>query len=190
MSKIWLSSDLHFNHNKQFLYGPRGFKSIDEHDATIIDEWNKIVDPLDMVYILGDLWLGDNEIGAAHFQMLNGIKHVVWGNHDTDTRKKIVSKMDDVEVLGYASVLKYKHWRFYLSHYPTITSNYDDLDRLLKDRTINLCGHTHTKDKFVDMHKGLIFHVEMDTNNNKPVLLDDIIEDLKEYDKKVRGMLL
>jgi hypothetical protein len=31
------------------------------------------------------------------------------------------------------------------------------------------------------MDKGLIFHVELDTNNNKPWLLDDIIKELKEY---------
>lgn len=186
MSRIFVTSDLHLGHPKGFLYEPRGFSSIDEHDAAIIDEWNKTVDPLDDVYVLGDLWLGDNFHGSSCFEMLNGIKHVVWGNHDTDTRKEIVSKMDDVEVLGYASMLKYKHWHFYLSHYPTITSNYDDLDRPLKARVINLCGHTHTKDKFLDMHKGLIYHCEVDSHCNKPALLDDIIEDLKEYDKKVR----
>lgn len=34
--KIWFTSDLHFGHNKSFLYEPRGFNSIEEHDATII----------------------------------------------------------------------------------------------------------------------------------------------------------
>ena len=34
-----------------------------------------------------------------------------------------------------------------------------------------------------NMDKGLIFHCEMDTNNCCPWLLDDIIEDIKNYMK-------
>ena len=54
----------------------------------------------------------------------------------------------------------------------------------LKKKLINLCGHTHTDNKFKDMDKGLIYHVELDAHNNKPVLLDDIIDDLKNYTKE------
>jgi hypothetical protein len=31
------------------------------------------------------------------------------------------------------------------------------------------------------MDKGLCYHVELDAHNNYPVLLDNIIEDIKEY---------
>lgn len=33
---IYLTSDLHFGHNKEFLYKPRGFNSIEAHDEQII----------------------------------------------------------------------------------------------------------------------------------------------------------
>jgi calcineurin-like phosphoesterase family protein len=78
-----------------------------------------------------------------------------------------------------AIFLKYNKYHFYLSHFPTICSNYDDEG--LKHCMIGLCGHTHTKDPFLDMDKGLIFHTEVDTNNCYPWLLDDIIEKTKEY---------
>ena len=40
---IWFSSDLHFNHDKDFCYGPRGFQSIEEMNTEIIKRWNSPV---------------------------------------------------------------------------------------------------------------------------------------------------
>jgi calcineurin-like phosphoesterase family protein len=34
--KIWFTSDTHFGHQKEFIWGPRGFKSSKEHDEAII----------------------------------------------------------------------------------------------------------------------------------------------------------
>ena len=56
---IFFTSDWHIGHNKTFLYSPRGFQSIEEHDEVIITNCNKIVKPDDELWILGDLALGD-----------------------------------------------------------------------------------------------------------------------------------
>ena len=74
-----------------------------------------------------------------------------------------------------AERIKYKNYNIFLSHYPTLTANHDN-GKSLKHKTINICGHSHTKDPFADWDKGCIFHAELDTNNNKPWLLDDIIK--------------
>lgn len=178
--KIYMTSDLHLGHDKNFLYAPRGFKNIYEHDETIIKNWNSVINPEDHVYILGDLMLGDNEHGRKCLSQLKGHLHIVFGNHDTDTRKEIYSNLWNVdEICGYATMLKYKKWSFYLSHYPSRTSNYDDFIR--GKRIINICGHTHTADKFYDFKDEMIcYHVELDAHNNTPILLDQIIEDLKK----------
>jgi calcineurin-like phosphoesterase family protein len=184
MNKIWLTSDWHFNHDKPFIYEPRGFTNIEEMNETIIKIHNSMVDYDDDVYCLGDCMLGDNELGLKCIKSLKGKIHIIRGNHCTDTRIELYKTCDNViEVLGYANILKYMGYHFYLSHYPTLTSNYDD-NKLLKRRVINLCGHSHTKDKFIDMDKGLIYHVELDAHQNKPVLIDDIIEDIKNYIKE------
>ena len=65
-----------------------------------------------------------------------------------------------------------------MSHYPTITSNHD-YNKPLNKRLINLCGHTHTKDKFADWDKGIIYHVELDAHNNTPVNIEEIIKDIE-----------
>ncbi len=184
MNKIYLTSDLHFCHNREFLYEPRGFSSVHEMNEQIIKNFNGVVDWTDDLYILGDCFLNNNEEGMSYMRRLPGKKHIIWGNHDTVARQELM-ELEGFDCLGYANTLKYNGYHFYLSHYPTLTSNYD-IDKPLKRRMINLCAHSHTKDKFQDFDKGLIFHVELDTNNCYPWLIDDIITNIKEkiYEKE------
>lgn len=177
---IYLTSDLHLGHHQPFLYEPRGFKTIEEHDQQIVKNWNEVIKENDEVYCLGDIMLNDNKNGINLWNQLNGQKRIILGNHDTDSRIELLSDCCNTTILGYANVLKYQGYHFYLSHYPAIVSNYD-ANKPLKIRTINLCGHTHTKDKFSDIDKGLIYHCELDAHNNYPKPIDEIIQDIKEY---------
>lgn len=174
---IYLSSDLHFCHNKDFIYKPRGYEDIDEHDIDIIKRFNSIVTEEDDVYLLGDYMLTDNEKGMKYINQLKGHLHFLLGNHDTSARKELLQSKPCSTMEGYATVIKYKGWSFYLSHYPTITSNYDE-KAPLKRRVINLCGHTHTKNRWCDWDKGLIYHVELDAHDCYPVSIEKIINDL------------
>lgn len=175
---IYLVSDLHFGHNRIYVVNSRGFKTIEEHDEAIISNWNSVVTEDDDVYILGDCMLIDSDNGYKCLSRLNGRIHLVRGNHDTDAKMKFYDKLG-IDYCGYATIIKYKHYHFYLSHYPTICSNYSDSG--LRNCIINLCGHTHTTDRFIDMDKGLIYHCELDAHNNKPISIDYIIEDIKKY---------
>ena len=180
MSNIWVSSDLHLGHSKNFIYEPRGFESVQEHDETIIKNWNELVSPDDDVYLLGDLMLNDNEHGMKCLGRLNGRLHLIRGNHDSDERWKLYAdSWNVVELCGWATQLRISKQSIFLSHYPTITSNCD-VEKPLKARVLNLCGHSHTKDPFADWDKGLIFHCEMDSNNCKPWNYEDIIKKVKE----------
>ena len=74
---IYFTSDLHFGHNREFIWGPRGFKSSWEHDETIVKNWNSLITEEDDVYILGDLMLGDNAAGyiqSITLQSWTGLK--------------------------------------------------------------------------------------------------------------------
>ena len=176
---IYVTSDLHFCHNKSFIYEPRGFKNVYDMNEEIIKNWNKIITPEDDIYILGDIMLNDDTAGLACLHQLNGKLHIAWGNHDSENRKpKIVDSWNVVET-DYIFVIKYQKYTVYLSHYPTVTSNYD-VDKPLKARIINLCGHTHDEDPFCDWNKGLIYHCELDAHNNQPILLDNIIKEIKD----------
>ena len=76
-NKIWFTSDIHFGHQKEFLWGPRGFESSLEHDEAIIRNWNSVVDYDDDIYVLGDLMLGDNDYDIKCINR-------PWDDHDPD----------------------------------------------------------------------------------------------------------
>lgn len=173
MSKIFVTSDLHLGHNKDFIYKPRGFSSVEEHDETIISNWNNTVSESNEVYVLGDLTFNNNE---NKLFLLNGKIHVIKGNHDTKNKIREYLKNPNIVEITDAKRIKYNKHHFYLSHYPTLTSNFDTNKDNIE---INLCGHLHTKNKFYDIEKGYIYHVELDAHNCFPILLDTVIEDLK-----------
>ena len=177
--KTWFTSDLHLGHDREFIWKPRGFNSVYEMNETIIKNWNSVVNPKDDVYVLGDLMLGDNENGRKLLCKLKGNLHIILGNHDSDVRQEIYDNLYNVVEITYVTIVKYNNYKFYLSHYPTITSSYDE-NKPLKAKVINLCGHTHTEDKFKDWDKGLIYHVELDAHNNELVNINRIINDIKE----------
>lgn len=190
--RIFVTSDTHFGHDREFLYGPRGFSSIKESDSEIIKRWNEVVGPNDIVYLLGDIMLNDNENGIGCLSCLNGNIKIILGNHDTDNRIKIYKELElhsngRIEVLGFADIIKYKKYRFYLSHHPTFTSNLDDRDSI-RSHLINLFGHTHQKTKFYQ-EIPFMYHVGLDAHNCYPVSLDQIIEDIKNEAQKCLDQL-
>ena len=144
---IYFTSDLHFGHDKDFIYKSRGFNSIEDHDNTIIENWNNIVTEDVDIYVVGDLMLGDKEYGLNCLKRLKGKIHIVVGNHDTTNKIDLYStKLNNVVEIKPIIILKYNKYKFYLSHYPTITSNLEKDS--LKDCLINLYGHTHQTTKF------------------------------------------
>ena len=176
MGKIFATSDLHFCHNREFIWGARGFKSIEEHDAEIIKRWNEVVTAEDDVYILGDLMLGDNAHGIHCLSQLNGKLHILTGNHCTSARQKLYHTLENmVEFCGYATTIKYKKKQLYLSHYPTITSN---MEANPHQAVFNLYGHTHQTTNFYN-GQPFMYHVGVDSHNCYPVLLDDVITEIK-----------
>lgn len=173
---IYFTSDLHFNHDKDFIYKPRGFDNISEMNEAILKNFKETISPEDDLYILGDIFLGELEPGLELFKQLPGKIHIVWGNHDTNNRIKNIINCDNVvEVIGYAGMIKYKKQMFYLSHYPTLTDNYDT-DRPLKQRVLCLAGHTHLEEKFDNCGS---YNVAVDAHNCFPVSIDEILEDFK-----------
>lgn len=181
--KIWFTSDTHFGHIKDFLWSPRGFNSIEEHDEVVIKNWNELVNPEDEVYHLGDVMLNDNEHGLKCINRLNGKIHLIVGNHDTNTKIELYKQCPNIVSIDYAKEIKIGKNYFWLCHYPTITANYDDNKPWAK-HLINIYGHTHQTEKFYKVKETLeinpyMYCVCLDAHNNKPVELNEIIEDIK-----------
>ena len=179
MSRVFVTSDTHFCHDRDFVWGKRGFESVEAMNAAIIKNWNSVVKPEDTVFLLGDVMLNNNEEGLRCLKQLNGTIFIAIGNHDTTERIVLYEQCHNVEAVEFAFRLKGDGFNLYLSHYPTKTSNCDG-DKPLKRRVINLCGHVHTDDPLIELNNGeLIYHCEMDAHNCTPVLLSDILDEIK-----------
>lgn len=172
---IWLTSDLHFNHDKEFIWKARGFNSVQEMNSTILCRHNQVVKPEDTVYILGDLMLGQNAEQALDLiKALNGQKIIIRGNHDTDRR---VGMYKDCGWAVYdALTFKHNGYHFYLSHYPTLTGNLEK--ESLKQCTLNLFGHTHQQENFF-YDLPYMYHVGVDSHACYPVSIDKVIDDMR-----------
>lgn len=180
----YITSDTHFCHDKDFCYKPRGFSSIKEMNEGIIERWNSVVKPYDIVYHLGDICLNDSVKGAKCISKLNG--RIVWfrGNHDTVNKiDYILRHCDNIQLWeglnsSYSTVVKMNNMQCYLSHYPTLVANYDE--KHFTQHTINFHGHTHQKQNFIFYDNPFIYHVGVDSHNCFPIPLEQAIDDVRQ----------
>lgn len=183
---IYLTSDFHFNHDKEFIYKSRGFNTIEEMNIAIISNFNNIISSEDDVYILGDLCLGkDLEKNKKLISSLNGNLHIIRGNHDTDNKIEMYKECPNVVEIENALYFKYNNYHFFFSHFPCLSGNLSK--ESLKQLVLNLYGHTHQTTKLFNDSVPYMYHVGVDAHNCKPILLDDIIEEMKIQYEKVKN---
>lgn len=179
MSNIWFTSDYHFNHNKDFIYKERGFENIKDMNETLVQKHNALVHPDDIVYVFGDIVMGDVYEGAQYVKRLNGHLRIVKGNHDTNNKIKIlVYECGNIERMADALVHNIgKAKDFFLCHYPVLCG-----DNNSKHKVISIHGHTHSKLIFPPSDSQmLMYNIAVDAHNNSPVSQEEIIADLKNH---------
>jgi calcineurin-like phosphoesterase family protein len=82
-------SDLHLNHDKEFLWGARGFRSNQEHLDFIFDNWSDNIDSDTVVLNLGDSCFGDKD--SVVFNRLLRMPYrsmvILGGNHTSGFKR-------------------------------------------------------------------------------------------------------
>jgi calcineurin-like phosphoesterase family protein len=120
---LYFTSDTHFGHKNILKYSKRPFSSIEEHDESLIVQWNAVVRPEDTIYHLGDFGLAHKDYLKRILRRLNGNKHFIRGNHDKtidtqkDLRDMFVSYQDYKEIYGP------EKQKIILFHYPIASWN-------------------------------------------------------------------
>ena len=149
-------------------------------NEALVENWNKVVKSNDDVYHLGDIALSDTTAAILYIQRLNGKIHWLRGNHDSDNRQlEIVWHCPNIVEFGkWANILKDGKRRIYMSHYPTLTSNYDE--KHFSQHVLSLHGHTHQRTNWLDPKNPFLYHVGLDSHNNTPVHIDEVITDIRQ----------
>ena len=130
MSIVRFIADLHLSHAN--MATRRGFSTVEEHDEHIIAKWNSVVNKRDVTYILGDVTM-EKSSPYPLLDRLNGIKHIVLGNHD---RRQDTKKLFDYAE-SIAGMIQYKG--IFLTHCPIHS------DELNYGIVKNIHGHIHDK---------------------------------------------
>lgn len=81
-TKVFFTSDTHFNHKNILAYCSRPFDSIEKMNEAIIANWNNKVPVDGIVFHCGDFALGGSEAWHKILSRLNGQIHLILGNHD------------------------------------------------------------------------------------------------------------
>lgn len=111
-------ADLHFGHTNVLSFDCRPFKTIEQHDLTLINNWNNAVGITDDVWILGDIsWHGATRTNEI-LQGLNGKKHLIVGNHDGKLIKNRELQHEFIEICDYKELDIGDGKIVVLSHYP------------------------------------------------------------------------
>lgn len=144
MRDIWVISDTHLFHENILKFKDSsgnlirpGFSDVDEMNLYILEQWNSVVKPGDIVYHLGDVFMGDKDEFKKLWPKFNGRKRLVVGNHD------------DIRFLGSGGFFqKILMWRQFtelgllLSHVPIHHSSLVRNDKELHC----VHGHVHQND--------------------------------------------
>lgn len=154
---VFFIADTHFKH-KNVLKFRTQFKSLEEHDETIIQNWNKVITKKKhIVWVLGDMFFAnkDSYFGLVDILCrLNGTIRIISGNHDN-------IKFYPTDMLWNGIWKKYGYW---LTHAPI----HPDELRNAK----NIHGHVHSKTIPDDRY----INVSCENINYTPISLEQIRE--------------
>lgn len=175
-------ADPHFGHKNILKLSNRPFDTIEEHDKTIIDNWNRVVKPTDEIYILGDLTMSrDGKNVNKLLSQLNGVKYLIKGNHESYLEDKNFDQSNYQWVKDYYE-MNYQGVKFVLCHYPILEWNG------FYRKSIHLYGHVHNtrQDYFESVLSERAKNVGVDIINFEPISIDTLISEIynKEGDDK------
>ena len=176
MSKFFVTSDQHFNHENIIKYCNRPFSSVEEMNEEMIKRWNTVVSKDDTVFVLGDFFMGRLTEIKDILLRLNGHIMLVEGNHDKDNKIATMTSYGNIKNLGPLFSMNYRGIDIVMGHYP-IDFDLRDMVSKTSKKMVFLYGHIHNlAPKGLD--RGCFYHVGVDTNDFTPVDLDSIIDEV------------
>lgn len=165
MSKKFVTSDHHFFHESIIRNCRRPFPDVATMNAVMVERWNSIVAPNDIVYYLGDMFYkGHRHECEKILDQLHGQIYFVVGNHD-----KLASRFKN-RFKFWGDMLEIKHdgETVVLCHYAMRVWNNSF------HGSYHLYGHSHGQMK-EDPHS-LSFDIGVDCWDFYPVSLEVVFE--------------
>lgn len=162
---VFFTADTHFGHDGLIRHGYRTFPSVASMDEMLIANWNNRIMPRDTVWHLGDFTLAGAEAAAGYLSRLNGKIHLVWGNHDRNSVRRLPRWASS----QYATEISVDGHKITLCHYAMRVWNHCHRGSLM------LHGHSHGSLPGTSQS----LDVGVDTWRFRPVTLDEVLERMR-----------
>ena len=180
-SNVYFTSDTHFQHGNIIKFCNRPYSNVEEMNNAIIENWNSVVGPNDIVFHLGDFaWSGSWHKGL---DKLIGKIYLILGNHDIVDFKN--SYQEKFEGFSQQICINIEGQRVLLNHFPILC---------YPDKCWQLFGHCHTvksNNTGSDFNKlsnlsPTQYEVGVDFNDYRPISWKEIKEKIQfQVDNKV-----
>jgi calcineurin-like phosphoesterase family protein len=166
MSKKFFTADHHFGHENIIKHCKRPFADVEEMNRVMVERWNAVVGPNDIVYHVGDIAYKFSRTDLRKIrEQLNGQIYLVPGNHD-----KVALEMRDAwKLLPQCAEVSIgsPRQRIVLCHYALRVWN------LSFHGAWHLYGHSHGT--LPDNPHSLSFDVGVDCTNFTPMSEEEVI---------------
>ena len=170
--RTFITSDLHWGHTNIMKFCPesraRFRNDVDYMNQAMVKEWNDLIEPEDLVYILGDVAFLPAQKAAETVNRLNGTKILVEGNHDRKALNDPTFRNCFKEVHKYLDI-NYNGTKVVMFHYPIC--EWDQMHR----GSVHFHGHLHGGTS--GMEKFRCRDMGMDATGMIAVTMEDAIKD-------------
>ncbi|WP_455490311.1 metallophosphoesterase [Granulicatella sp.] len=174
-SMQYFIADTHFFHDNIILNCDRPFANVEEMNKTIIANWNATVNKNDEVYVLGDMFFRADDIKEINntLKQLNGIKYLIYGNHDDYINHPDFDTSAFIFIKSYYTFKQNKR-KFILFHYPILEWEGK------KQGSILLYGHVHNDnpDYYANVLGKNAFNVGADMIDFRPISIQEIFKQI------------
>lgn len=162
MHNTFFTSDHHFGHANILEYESeaRPFASLEIMHEKLIEGWNSVVKPMNIVYHLGDFCFGKKNIAIA--KLLNGRRRLIMGNHDVYPINEYLPYFEKIFGCSF-------YHELLLTHIPVHPNHARAL--------INVHGHLHSKITEKDPLKNqpLYVNVSVEQCALKPISYEEVL---------------
>lgn len=179
--KTWIGSDFHWGHTNIMKFCPetRGhYRDVAHMNQDMIDQWNRMVAPEDLVYMLGDIAFMGAYDASKIMNSLNGRKILIKGNHDSKTVKDLNFRQAFAEIHEYLEV-NYAGTKVCMFHYPIAEFNSQHRG------AVHFHGHLHQNLSGLEQYR--VRNVGWDYTGRILSTMEEMIEDAMRGEIKRHG---
>lgn len=190
-------ADTHFGHQNILEECRPQFQSVEEMDATIIENINRKMKKNDTLYIVGDFTFRSKRSPIEYLQAIKPKKVLIVGNHDRDWLKHLSAEEIEQNLQGVYQqyVVKKNGIELHFNHFPQLAWNRSHFFA----QSFSICGHIHNA-RDTSIAARLFpqikcqFNAGVDVNGFEPVTFEELVANntsfyLRTYTREERELL-